>query len=633
MAYHFDSRDQSIVIDGFQAGISDDPFSGIAAMQNANIISVPGEASCSFSTFLASPAKGTSGSVTSVSANVVTFTGLTNPTNATAVSFTSVGSYSGITAGTTVYWLGNVTASTAKLYSNMSLSSLVTVTGSGTANFTVYNMFQPQAFCFSNPTDGTDRNYYMVDLGGQVWAALEGDATTPLWRFTGNTGHLGGDNTCGNGIGYYKASNGTGYVFVFSDSQIDYAVDNANTLTWVYGWDPGAGTSGNTGNYLYGPAGSGVTGSQKGISHDCLVGQDNVFYFCDTNHVCSFFEKPGQNFNPLTASTYTYAGKSSTPASYALLLPIIDNANCLAELGTNLLVGGQRNLIYPWNRIATSFTYPIFLSENVVSKMITLNTNTYIFVGNRGRVYITNGTQASLFKKVPDHISGTIEPYFSWGGVTSTKNQMYFSAMVTTNAGSALNQYGGVWAIDMDSQVIRLTNTLSYNTTNNNVGFASAMIAQVPAVNDITTQPGTGLYIGWDNGSSLYGIDGTQSQPYIGTNSSTVIDSDLIPIGTFNEPRNFTQIEYRLTKPMVAGESITINYRLDFSQAWTQVTTDNTVGHFSNIDRVNFANAQWVQFQIVTVSTATNPSYTRLKEMRVLGMVGPSMAQAPQLSV
>ena len=80
--------------------------------------------------------------------------------------------------------------------------------------------------------------------------------------------------------------------------------------------------------------------------------------------------------------------------------------------------------------------------------MITVNTNTYLFAGNRGRIYVTNGSQAELFKKIPDHLSGTVEPYYIWGAIGYSQNQLYFGFQAQQNNGSIL-QSGGLWALDI----------------------------------------------------------------------------------------------------------------------------------------------------------------------------------------
>jgi hypothetical protein len=219
-----------------------------------------------------------------------------------------------------------------------------------------------------------------------------------------------------------------------------------------------------------------------------------------------------------------------------------------------------------------------------------------------------------LFKKIPDHISGTVEPYFNWGGVAAMKNQIYFSFLVTANGGSSNSQYGGIWAIDTETKSLRLTNKLSYGTY---AGYATALLA-VPIGGTLfspSNQAGNGLFAGWYNGST-YGIDGASGNPYTG--SETTIDFDLIPIGTYQKPKNFTRIEYRLTKPLVSGESITLNYRLNFSDSYTAIGSDSATGSYSNTFACNFRNAQWLQIQAVLNSTNSSPSYVRLREVRLL---------------
>jgi len=83
---------------------------------------------------------------------------------------------------------------------------------------------------------------------------------------------------------------------------------------------------------------------------------------------------------------------------------------------------------------------------------------------------------------MPDHLSGTVEPYYTWGGAMSNKNQLYFSLFALNNDSSANTNYGGVWAIDLDSKygyggftsgILRMVNQLSYGTY---AGYATGMI-------------------------------------------------------------------------------------------------------------------------------------------------------------
>lgn len=588
MAYHLDPYDNALVIDGFQKGIADNPYDGIADMRNVNIISVPGEASVNFSTVQAS-LNAISGNITSTDGSGDTAT--TNVdlsvdgSSGMAVTFTGLDSV-GIVTGT-VYWAGTFTSfRTFKLYTNPNLqpANLLNITGNSTGTFATVNMGKPVGSTYYKTTD----RYFIIDSNGRVW-----EYNSSGWRFMGNTVTSNVSN--GNGIIAWR-----GYLFVFTNNKIDYMLLSGNT--WTAGWK--------TLN----------TASGVNNSHYALIGQDDVIYYCDGTYLGSILKKTNGPpdtivFDPADTATYTWSQQ-------ALGLPSTDIAQCLAELGVNLLIGGQKNAIYPWNRVATSFTYPILLAENFVSKMVTVNTNTYALVGNRGRIYITNGSQAQLFKKIPDHISGTVEPYYQWGDLTSVKNQIYFGVKATDNAGVAINTYGGVWAIDLDDESIRMTNKLSYGTY---AGLAT--VIQPLFISPSSFTPGTGLYIGWDSGNSTFGMDSSSSSPY--TSSQASIDTDLVPIGTFNKPRDFAGIEYRLSKPMVNGESISVYYRKDFSQSYTLIFTDTATATylpFSKFNSVNFANAQWVQFQIVLNSVdpaVRTPSYVRLRQIRILGITQP----------
>jgi hypothetical protein len=348
------------------------------------------------------------------------------------------------------------------------------------------------------------------------------------------------------------------------------------------------------------------------ITGDDIPTGATIIYRTDSKHAILSLNANGNNVdnaNFLITAANTFVSK-------ILPIPINDQTTCLTELGNNLLVGGINNYIYPWDRISPNFLQPIFLSENYVYEMITVNTNTFAFVGERGRIYITNGSQAQVWKKIPDHISGTVNPFFNWKSATFNRNQLYCGFSVTDNLGNTINQYGGLWAIDIDTKAIRLLNQLSYGTY---AGYASALtFNKGNLLTETQTSLGYGLFIGWSDGT-LGGIDKGVSTPYI--NSQSIIVSDLIPIGTFDLPKDFERLEYKLSKPMVSGESISVYARLIFDTEdtgfGTAILTDNTVGNFSSSNPINFKNAQWLQLKAIINSTETNPSYTRLTQLRI----------------
>lgn len=635
MAYRVDQVTGDLVIDGFEQGIGSDPYSGLLDLRNINITSVPGEASVNFATNRIS--SGTVASIVVTGGNGgggVGFNATAGLENGMCIKFTQVGGLTGATVGTP-YWVYNTAGSPAAscnfyaTYSDYNThTNAITIGGavSGSPTFTAYVMNQPTYFSYAT-AQGT---YWVVDKLGQVWSNTF-KTVSGYWTYTGNLVPTASSYTSGNGLVYYETSGGTGYLFVFHNGSIDYTQTGSGSISWNYQWNPNAGT---VGVYSASPSSVFLSGSGYTGPHMALVGQDNVVYICDRNFLQSFFEKSSQTFNPLSTATYTTTINGA--GYFALQIPIIDQANCLAELGTSLLVGGQRNLIYPWDRTSTNFSYPIFLSENVVANMVTVNTNTYLFVGNRGNIYITNGTQANLWKKVPDHISGTVEPYFTWGGATYVKNQLYFSFWVTSNNGTAISNYGGIWGIDLGkNEAMRLTNQLSYG---NYAGFASCLISINPsALLNIGNPAGIALYAGWANNvpaaATTYGVDAPfnpdpavlTSSPYSG--GQAIVVSEMIPTGTLLQPTTPQQFEFKLMAPLLANESVELQVGSTFADyvnnTFTSLGTtrgSNSSTIISDIFPSKVQNQQWLILKaILSASTIATPSYNRLRELRVKG--------------
>jgi hypothetical protein len=661
MAYTQD-KTGAITISGWEKGISNNPYEGITDMRGVNIVSVPGEASVNFGVTTATDPN-VSGSITSADSVAKTITisganiqagqaikisgasvpvglsatrtvqdGVANSTTtitSATMAFTSadvgksiygddIPAYTTIASVTnattavmslsalatsgglqfsmdTPYWAVPAGAGVYFLYTESTLSNLAPITGTGTGTYATVNMGQPKYYThLSAPFVDA---YFMVDSNGLVWS--NGLSSIGNWRYTGNSITVSFGGGIGNGLVSYipsdSANTALAYVFVFRNYQIDFATITSNaSLVWTYGWNPATGTTSQK-NYLksYGTGGSNI------LNHEAIVAPDNKVYYCDGNWIGRFYQTAiSTGFNPASGNTTTHTADNTK------VLPATDTAQCLAPLGNTLLIGGINNIIYPWDTFSQLPSFPIFVAEYNIQKMITVNTNTFIFAGNRGRIYYTNGAQAQLFKKVPDHISGTVEPYFTWGGIASNKNQLYFGVKGLTNAGASLSGYGGLWAIDLDTKAIRLMNLLSYNTE---LGYATAIIP-----NFSTNPAGAGIYIGWDSGVSAYGIDTTSSTPQ--TSYTAYIETDIIPVGTFLDKKTFSNLEFKLSTPMVAGEGIRISQRSNINGAWTQVG-ETTTTVLSDVYPVNFESTQWVQFKIEMKSTASNPSYVRLRNL------------------
>jgi len=676
MSYRVEKNGENIdiVIDGWSNGIASDPYSGIGDMRNVDNSSIPGEVSVAFKTeAMISQAPITSATVTvDHTTDVFTYNGTVPLEVNTCITFTNSGGAlpAGLSANTP-YYIKTVPTPTTFTISAVSAGGaqkLVTDNGTGTQTFSTINMGTPKFF-----TKGLYDNYYnfyfLGDSNGRIWVYNSGGliGSTNKWVYLQNQTtedpvFLSGMNC----LIYWK-----GYLFWFTATTIYVKAigDPANfkmpSLAWLTG-----------GGWLSWKTSATSTNSTD--SKYALVGQDDILYFCNKTYVGSIKENVDEEFHPVTGATaadgittdndatistatnfftsgmvgspiegtgipagayiisYTDAknveisedatitdtGVTITiPTSYtynanALDLPSDDEAICLAELGVNLLVGGRNNKIYPWDRVSPSFSYPILLSENFVSRMVTVNTTTYIFLGQRGRIYVTNGANVSLFTKIPDFLSDTVTPYFMWTDAIFNRNKLYFGFQCKNNSGTVLDKYGGLWSIDLQDNGIKLENKMSYDTY---AGYVTAIFPNLKSTNSPTVFPssdGYGLFIGWYSGTTG-GVDKGISTPYVA--GEAYIDSDMIPIGLFLEKRNPTNLEFKLTTPLVTGESVALYYRDHVTDTYTSVpiTQGGSVGDISGIAIPNFQDLEWIQLRAVLTSTASSPSFVRLRELRI----------------
>jgi len=581
-----------MVLDGFEFGIADSPYEGIGDMRNANIITAPKQASVMFSNLaLTLPPSGYTAVAFSVSQATDVFTTATTAGfyNGMAVYIVTVSGNNSVVAGQT-YYVGDITATTFKLYDDMLLSAVVNTTTDRTGTFTVQTFGTPTD-SFSGPAPawgtpvGTTYNYTLVMCSdGLIWSinplAVTGTGGTVAINTVqqlGNVGHSTSSGAGNTGIAIWN-----GYVFAFMSTKIDYLSINyllsgRPSSSWSYGWkDTNAAPRG----------------------HRALPATDDALYFCDNGSVGSLLENAGQVFDPTNSATYTYNAD-------ALLLPGYDAATCLAQLGTTLLVGGIQNFIYPWDRISTSYNYPLVVAESFIKCIISTNSSAYILAGKRGRIYITNGGNVDIFKKFPDSLSGTVEPYYVWGWGMYMKNQLYFSISATNNSGVSIDNFAGIWAIDLATEALRLSNSLSFGT------YTGTVPTMCPMGNAFPT--GDGIFSMWVTGSTK-GIDYTSANPYLAY--ETRIDFDIIPVGTYITKATFSNIEFKLGKPLVSGEKVKLSQRSNLTDSFTQIGETTTAGLLSDFYTMNFENVQWLQIRAELSSTASTPSYVLLREVR-----------------
>lgn len=415
---------------------------------------------------------------------------------------------------------------------------------------------------------GASQAYYILDDAGHVFKS-----TTVNGTFT----YLSSNATLTSASADDSIVFWNGYLFKFRSTFIDYWTGS----TWVNGWNPATGGSG----------ASTITSAP----HFALSTQDNAIYFCNGKTIGSIVYVSG-TFDPTVAQGTTYTFNVS-----ALTLSPEDFAQSLGELSTLLLIGGSLNKIYPWDRVSTTFKYPIFVADSFVKRIVTANTNCFLFMGNttgRGRIFITNGTNANLYYKIPDFIVNRTEPYFRWGDAIYYRDSLMFGFEPTDNSGSDLN-VGGVWAIDLETKAFRQVSNVT--------GYANVLIGSQSSSNKAGMAYITGIY----DSSNNYSIQ--NSSTAAGTGTATIV-TDTIPIGTILNKRTFKQVEFKLGTALASGESIALTAIYDLNNS-VSIGTWNTVGDFSGYFPVTFEKNQWLSIQAFI--TGNSSSGVRLREIRI----------------
>lgn len=432
-------------------------------------------------------------------------------------------------------------------------------------------------FSYTTPgiPTGSPQSFAMLDANGRVFESV---SITGTWAFLANNETHSGASSL-DGTAYWL-----GYLFKTRGANIDYW----NGTIWVNAWK---------------------TTLMSSVKHYMYVASDNVLYITNGNYLASITSVTPTSFDPTSSGTYAYSITK-------LQLPVTDMAISLAEVGSGsspkstLLIGGQFNAVYPWDKTSSSFALPIYLADSYMKNMVSVNQNVFIFPGNtsgRGRIYITNGSQAEVYFKMPDYVFGEQDPYYEWGDAIFHRDNLIFGCFVTKNSGASVLNVSQVFAIDFETKAFRSISELPTNATGK--GNATSLI---PTFN--LASKGFGYIVGWDDNGSAPGIGYSGTTAGIGTAN---IITDLIPVGSYLQKDTLTQIEFKLRSPLESGESITITPIIDsVGGSALQFSPTPTTGSISGVAPVNFQGAQWLQFQIaLTGNSAT--SGVRLKEIRI----------------
>lgn len=418
--------------------------------------------------------------------------------------------------------------------------------------------------------------YFILDSSGNVFAVTDDNNGWVFKSQVGTNVDITGDTFGDEGMIWWK-----GYLFVMRETKIYYSTDNGATFTDWHSVD------------------STILGITGGVSHYAIVSVGDNFFFCNGSSVASVVQNQGQTFDPTNKATYVFNASVIT-------IPSWDAATVLAEVAATsspqLFIGGTSNRVYVWGEIGGSLNNTLFLSENFTRTMVSVNANVYIFCGSiahpfgKGYIYITNGSTIDIFKKMPDYFqsSGNAfiqEPVWTFGDAMYHRNKLFFGCSPS-----------GVWAIDLSSQALYRSNRMSSS-------YPTVISSMYPYA---ISNSSTGLNYWCAHTAEIYQTTNTMS-------TSGQVTSDRIPVGTAFRPKTFNQVELKLAETLVSGESIQVYINTENAQ-----TTGTLLGTMLPADGIgkvftplNFKESQWFQISCLLNPTATNPTYVRLREIRI----------------
>jgi hypothetical protein len=316
----------------------------------------------------------------------------------------------------------------------------------------------------------------------------------------------------------------------------------------------------------------------------------------------------------------------SIPQTYFVAYGVIavaevgDIAIDMTDLRGQMIIAGNFDT-YVWDYQSTAVFAPNPVGEQITGLINVLN-NVYIFAGQKGNIYVSNGASAQVLYKLPDNIAGNIDPIWSYGGYMFHRGKLYFQA--TASNTSVTNILAGVFSLNVSATLVTDVETSGalVMEAQNSYGLTPASGSSPIGVlmdNEPSSNGQDSYYSAWSNGSNVGGID--YNSTTLWQNNEPIIETDIIPIGTILSKQSFGRIEYKLDRPLAVGDSITMYWRPSLTDSYVQIGTGTTATSnylpLSADFPSNITQAQWAQFKITFSCASSGSSFIPLREVRL----------------
>jgi hypothetical protein len=270
---------------------------------------------------------------------------------------------------------------------------------------------------------------------------------------------------------------------------------------------------------------------------------------------------------------------TATFSTNVMLLPLEEAITTMIRIGTYVLIGTQSGNgswanagngsianIYLWDKSDTKITSLVGeLNESHIQAMVSNGNRAYIMAGTRGNLYLSDTTSFTKIKRLPwnqNRLFGATMKVYPNAIALNVNNNILIGTSTLTDAYGADPSpvQHGVYevSISKDYPTVFKQQISSGNkgqTQNLKIGFV------------YVTGSGTTI-LGWQDGST-YGLDTTDFRLY--TNSVASTETQLFLIGTRLNRKTFQNLEFLLGKPLITGQEITISYRKNLTDDFTQI--------------------------------------------------------------
>lgn len=613
MAYRYEqipgTKNPDLVIDGFESGIAASPYEGIANIQNLNITYYPKVAYVNYKR-----QAGTATSMTRPVSSTQSPSGLiyfsdsnNNVFKQSAVNsstFTAIGSNPGTGAGGILWWNNYLLCFRTNQFID------ICGDGSGDAGITSSNW----------NTGAVSTGVWPIGIGGGGTITLTagitaGDTSAVLSSYTDTQ-----NQTWSGGSAKWNGPTGT-YLATLGGVSGQYVYANLTQGSTAITWTPAATNDAAASMAIY-PL---QNGNLNGFHPTLVSRNDGNAYFGHQNYVGYIGVLPGftSTFSKSNFKSFQYVGT-------ALPLPTFEQVQWMEELVGNLQIGGYYNM-YPWDRVSPGWQNPVPVQEGIY-KFVNILNKLYIFAGNKGNIYVSNGYSVSYFAKMPDYIAGVQDPVWAFGGIMVKRQKLWFQATAYNTSGTPV--FTGTFSLVVSPGLLNEQESSLCVENVNSSAVGSTTDYHGLLIDNSLGQAGLNppgystnydsYYSAWctlSGGNYTGTIDYNDTTLY--QNHEPFIETDLIPVGTNTIPKTFSQAEFKLDRPLANGDEIKLYGRSSLTNSYTLLatitaTSDSSTQVLSAVATpFPIQNMQWFQGKITFKCASSGSSRIPLRELRL----------------